>query len=157
MTDQPKPRQITDAKQALDFLLGGNARLTLKSTKTQARYTYRVSQTDFNPSFYYVSYLTGSDNENDYAYIGMVKNSPTKRGTYFELTAKSKLLLDSLPIKAFTFALNWINAGTIPETLEVWHEGRCCRCGRTLTVPESIASGWGPECAKRREGERAAA
>ena len=32
--------------------------------------------------------------------------------------------------------------------LEVWHEGRCGRCNRALTVPESIASGIGPECAK---------
>jgi hypothetical protein len=29
----------------------------------------------------------------------------------------------------------------------VWHEGRCGRCGRKLTVPESIESGFGPECA----------
>jgi hypothetical protein len=28
----------------------------------------------------------------------------------------------------------------------VHHEGRCGRCGRTLTVPESIESGFGPEC-----------
>jgi len=28
----------------------------------------------------------------------------------------------------------------------VFHEGACGRCGRTLTVPESIASGFGPEC-----------
>src|SRR5262249_13335004 len=26
------------------------------------------------------------------------------------------------------------------------HEGRCGRCGRRLTVPESIESGYGPEC-----------
>ena len=27
-----------------------------------------------------------------------------------------------------------------------WHEGRCGRCGRKLTVPESIEAGYGPEC-----------
>jgi hypothetical protein len=30
--------------------------------------------------------------------------------------------------------------------LEIWHEGRCGRCGRKLTVPESIHNGYGPEC-----------
>ena len=29
--------------------------------------------------------------------------------------------------------------------LEVWHEGRCGKCGRKLIVPESIARGIGPE------------
>lgn len=36
----------------------------------------------------------------------------------------------------------------LPEQIEVWHEGRCGRCGRRLTVPESIANGLGPECIK---------
>lgn len=31
--------------------------------------------------------------------------------------------------------------------LQVWHEGRCGRCGRKLTVPSSIETGLGPECA----------
>lgn len=38
----------------------------------------------------------------------------------------------------------------LPETVEVWHEGRCARCARRLTVPESIILGLGPECATRR-------
>jgi hypothetical protein len=33
--------------------------------------------------------------------------------------------------------------------VEFWHEGKCCRCGRKLTVPASIASGIGPECATK--------
>ena len=37
----------------------------------------------------------------------------------------------------------------LPEQLEFWHAGRCGRCGRRLTVPASIASGFGPECAGR--------
>lgn len=35
---------------------------------------------------------------------------------------------------------------------EVWHEGLCGRCGRRLTVPASIESGFGPECRAVREG-----
>jgi len=33
--------------------------------------------------------------------------------------------------------------------LEIWHEGRCGRCNRKLTVPASIALGIGPECGQR--------
>lgn len=32
--------------------------------------------------------------------------------------------------------------------LTIYHEGRCCKCGMPLTVPESIDSGIGPECKK---------
>jgi hypothetical protein len=33
--------------------------------------------------------------------------------------------------------------------MELWHEGRCGKCGRALTVPESIESGLGPVCESR--------
>lgn len=35
----------------------------------------------------------------------------------------------------------------LPEGYEIRHAGRCCRCGRTLTVPTSIDQGLGPYCA----------
>ena len=38
-------------------------------------------------------------------------------------------------------------AGSMPANVEINHEGRCGRCGRALTVPESVASGIGPESA----------
>lgn len=34
------------------------------------------------------------------------------------------------------------------DRVEVWHEGSCGRCGRKLTVPSSIETGLGPECAE---------
>lgn len=152
MTEQKIPGQLWDANAALEFMLGGNARFTLRSKKTQTRYTYRVRapKYDLSGSKYFVSYLTGSDNENDYAYIGKIEHNK------FRLTKASKLLLDSAPIKAITWTLEQLAKRTMPDQLEMWHEGHCGRCGRTLTVPESIASGFGPECMKRREGKHAA-
>lgn len=35
------------------------------------------------------------------------------------------------------------------ETLSIYHEGKCCKCGMPLTVPESIESGIGPECLRK--------
>lgn len=34
-------------------------------------------------------------------------------------------------------------------------EGRCCRCGRELTVPASIHAGMGPDCAQKYAWEKA--
>lgn len=148
--------QISEAISALRFLLAGNAYFTLKSLKTQTRYTYRVSIADCNeckkamhsctcavkkPWLYFVALLTGSDNNSDYSYLGVI------RGAGFALTKKSKMKIDSAPVVAFNYAYNNLKKAHIPALLEFWHEGRCGRCGRRLTVPESIAAGIGPECA----------
>jgi len=34
-----------------------------------------------------------------------------------------------------------------PPSVQFWHEGRCGRCGRLLSNPDSIQRGLGPECA----------
>jgi hypothetical protein len=49
-------------------------------------------------------------------------------------------------VKTFKTLLESIAKGALPSGWEFRHEGRCGRCGRTLTVPESIDSGFGPEC-----------
>lgn len=54
-------------------------------------------------------------------------------------------------VKARGFAWFWrtlTNGRDFPAGFEFWHEGRCARCSRRLTVPESISSGFGPECIK---------
>lgn len=154
MTNEMAGR-FADWAHAVQFMLAGNAYVTLKSLATGTRYTYRIAMADCMkcgkdkqcvcgaaPRFF-VSTLIGSDNEGDYAYIGMIGDKAQFRATKATGDrAKGK------PFLAFEYA--WKNVLTynrIPAQLEIWHEGRCGRCGRTLTVPESIAAGLGPECA----------
>jgi hypothetical protein len=37
----------------------------------------------------------------------------------------------------------------LPNIVEVHHNGHCARCGRMLTVPESLYTGFGPDCAQQ--------
>jgi hypothetical protein len=136
---------FTDATDAVRFVFGGNARVTLVSTKTGARYTYRVALAK-DGKLWFVSVLTGADNEGDYTYIGIVR--PAQPGV-MAMTKASKMTDDSLPVRGFRYLVATLAAGLMPLNMEVWHEGRCGRCGRALTVPTSIASGIGPECALR--------
>jgi hypothetical protein len=53
---------------------------------------------------------------------------------------------DAPSARAFDWTWRHIARGIMPDALEIWHEGRCGRCARRLTVPESIAQGFGPEC-----------
>lgn len=137
--------QFTVAASALTAIVAGNATVTLVSRKSGARFTYRIRAAKTG-EVHFVSLLTGSDNENDYSYIGIL----TPNG--FRSTAKSRISSETPSVKGFAWAVNTLTKGTMPETLEVWHSGKCCRCNRKLTTPESIARGLGPECWSKSGG-----
>lgn len=148
--------RFTDAQAAHAAILAGNATVTLVSKATGARFTYRVRKAERGDAFF-VSLLSGPNNDSDYAYMGLLsrdyygkKGHWGESGYQLRTTAKSRVQLSAPSAKAINYALGALyERGEIPGTLEIWHEGRCCRCGRTLTVPESLATGLGPECARK--------
>lgn len=146
---------FTSASSALHAMLAGKAKITLVSKASGARFTYRICRAERPDQHgiqpYFVSLLSGPDNDHDFVYIGMLRpDLATGRGFRFSLTAKSRVSADAPSVKAITWTVaSLYTTDRIPEKLEVWHEGCCCRCGRTLTVPESLATGLGPECAKK--------
>jgi hypothetical protein len=131
---------IRDAKT---FALAGNAIITLESLKTGAHFTYRIREKaeEGRPVIHFVSLLAGQDNENDYIYLGLLREGR------FCLTKASKAGMDAPSFKAFNYFWNSDHGDELPAQLVIRHEGRCGRCGRTLTVPESIDLGIGPDCA----------
>ena len=136
---------FTTPEAARAFMLGGNATVTLVSTKTGTRFTYKIRGND--EGVFFISLLNGPDNEKDYKYLG-------------RLDASGKLWIGRRVPKpgdigpgapaslAFAYAWGRVEAGIMRDSLEIWHEGRCGRCNRKLTVPASIQSGFGPECVK---------
>lgn len=152
--DAPAMRgQLIERSTARDFALAGNARFTIVSTATGVRFTYKVrAAKNDHPGTpvvrWFVSVLTGSDNEADYTYLGTVERLPTT--VVFRHGRKSPIGPAAPSAMAFKWAWNVLTRDGAPEALpdgfEIWHEGRCGRCARVLTVPSSIASGFGPEC-----------
>jgi len=145
-------RQLRTSAEAKNFMLAGKAIFTLVSKRTGTRYTYKVTHKDANGQYgesWMVSYLTGQDNEGDYTYLGQIHRDAVK-GFFFHATKASKHMVAALPFTGFNWAFERINAGIdVSEKMEVWHAGRCGRCGRLLTVPSSIEMGLGPECASK--------
>lgn len=162
-TENTMRGKIEDGAQARGLMLAGNAMITLASTSTGARFTYQIVRAkDARPARpingvvvddgpFFVRLLNGSNNEADFTYLGTIG----RYGVYRH-GRKSRVGEDAPSVRAFTWAWTRLNNETIPEGLEVWHEGRCCRCGRKLTVPGSIESGLGPECAQKSAALRAA-
>lgn len=145
------PHQITDPVRALEFALAGDARFTIVSVKTGTRYTFRISlprnketgAVDRAADIKFVGVLTGESNESNFSYMGFIGRDntfvPPRPG-------KSRISMDAPSAKAFAFFWSYLIRGQLHAGIELWHEGKCGRCGRTLTVPESIETGFGPEC-----------
>lgn len=131
------------------FALAGNARLTLVSQKTGTRFTFRIAEkgTKENPVFF-VALLNGPDNGGDFAYLGTIFPHKTPGAPHFYMHGKkSRVSREAPSTRAFAWAWAFLARGELPPDCEVWHEGRCGHCGRALTVPESLATGFGPVCA----------
>jgi len=141
--------QIATNKSTLDFILAGNATFTVRSTKSDTRYTYKVVNPKFDKAddkpatLWMVKVLCGSDNESDYMTLGKITHGE------FSTTQKSReagISMSTPSVIAFMWTLKNLVAGNTNFGVEIFHEGRCGRCGRKLTVPESIEANYGPEC-----------
>jgi hypothetical protein len=157
MTNKP----FANAADAFRFAMGGNATITLMSKATGNHFTFKIqaphhegnqgtnARRDVESDFRFVSLMNGPDNELSFAYFGYIR-----RGVFFHGGAKARVGVDAPSVKAFTWGWQKIVEGALqskpmPESLSVYHEGRCGVCNRKLTVPSSIESGIGPECAGR--------
>ena len=143
--------KITSASEAVTFLTAGNATVTLVSKTSGDHMTFKVTKPwnhetnkrDFDAGVFFVNQLTGDPNSDDYRnYVGFIKSGETR------LIAGRKGNPESKAFKGFDWAWSKLNAGKMPEQLEILHSGNCCRCGRKITRPDSLARGIGPECAK---------
>jgi uncharacterized protein (DUF736 family) len=159
---QPLQGQLAIPGLIRTYILGGNSKFTLRSKKSGERLTFRVKSApkdqsqnwtvnNQNHTTYFVSVLSGPDNSNDYLYIGLLKQHG--EGHFDFIHTRKSPAMDTKSFSTFKWFWNLLEQGChVSQQVEFWHEGSCCRCGRTLTVPESIADGIGPECRSKMGG-----
>jgi hypothetical protein len=131
------------------FVLGGKAIFTVSNDKGE-HFTYRVNskkdKKDETKRVYFVGLLTGPDNLRDYSYMGLLLQDEMRllitKGSKFQGCPKS--------VNVFRWTMSLILAERdFPEGYNCQHAGRCCRCAKTLTDPDSIEIGIGPDCRKK--------
>lgn len=137
--------RISDPAVIKRYATAGKAVFTLVSERTGTRFTYQIQvkkDSEGAPTdFFFVSVLTGPQNTSDYTYLGCV------RGGRYLADRKLRIGADAPSRRAFEWFWARLDRGADLAECECWHEGACGRCGRALTVPESIESGLGPVCA----------
>ncbi len=129
-----------------------NGRYTMKNRATGEHRTFMLKTQPEDAAFAagkrILSLLTGPDNESDYTGFAFVDED----GIH---VWKSKRSLDgSKSAWQYYAELLWsfgVDAGfsSFAGEYEFMMEGRCARCNRALTEPESIANGIGPICAEK--------
>jgi len=131
-----------------DFVLLGKVTLTIELPSGN-HYTYAINGKEANgehPPAWFVSLLTGPNNEHDFQYIGMLRPNNGE----VSLTRASKFNDDTLPVRLIRRVLYRVWRNELDEVRQhgynVHHSGKCGRCGRKLTTPESIERGIGPDC-----------
>ena len=123
---------------ALKFILGGKSFVTFLNTKTDNRFTFKVVKHKKDDIFF-VNVLTGPD---IYTFVGTVKDG------VFRYSKKSSISNEAQSVNVFKYVVNKLQSNNLPDFIEIYHDGRCGKCGRQLTVPVSIETGFGPECVK---------
>ena len=129
------------------FFFAGRSVLTFRNNETGTHMTVKVKQVrDKNdrkiklPIFFVFVSLLG-DSETGYRF----------GGTIFQESMSIKLGKDAQPgtqlHQVMGFLLKAIKEPAILQgKVSLLHEGRCCRCSLPLTHPESINTGFGPDC-----------
>lgn len=147
---------------AKDFVLAGYCVVTLEEIATGDRNTYFVSQVvdeekdddgkvvTIPREKFFVNLLVGSDNTRSFKYLGFVDK---RFGGYaFRTTAATTKNAGATAenINRFGDVLKWmVESTSAGHKVRIWHRGFCAKCGKDLTVPGSIATGFGPDCAKQ--------
>jgi len=151
---QAHPLEDTAVK---DFALAGKALFTLRNTTTGGRFTFKVvkakedKDSPLPVEVWFVKMLTGPDNNTHYEFVGTFQRRRASGQIYFRYSARSRISVNAPTVKAAEWFSKCLDYDRYPSMMEAWHEGRCGRCGRRLTVPESISTGMGPKCAMRAQ------
>ena len=131
-----------------EFVLSGKSLFTLFNKETGNYFTFKVTKIKEEKKssaadIWFVSYFSGTENDADssYTFFGTIFDNGV-----FRLSKKKDHLKDKQAVKVFTWF--WELKESLPDQVKVFHEGRCGRCGRPLTTPKSIMSGYGPSCYK---------
>lgn len=137
---------VIPVENVREYALAGNSTITVQSKSTEKHFTFKIRASKAKPGkpkVHFVSVLTGPNNKKDYTFFGTIFADGRI------VRSQESPITDTAPsVQAF----RWMwrsSAENLAKHSEVFHHGRCARCGRKITNPDSLKSGYGPECAEK--------
>lgn len=126
-----------------------NGIYTIKSAETGDHRTFKIStqgeKSAFAPGKRVVSLFTGTDNTSDDHYTGFAFIDD--HGILVWAKKLDDKIWATYADMLWTLALDGAFSRWADKGFVIMGEGRCLRCNRTLSTPESIKNGIGPVCA----------
>ncbi len=125
----------------IDLVLQGRALFTLESQKTKEHFTYKIIK---GKKWWFVYSFTGTNNnlKSHYEWIGYYGID-----TGFVYRQDCNLIITSDKVVCIMFFFR----NSECEFVNFYNEGRCMKCSRKLTTPDSINRHLGPECSKNQQ------
>lgn len=130
--------KFVDLRQAIEYILMGNALFTIHGKISGEHITYRVERKPGTP-YHIISYKT----KWEYDHVGSI----TDESIFCAYTpTKEKTTAFQFLKTLFELVENGVHD---IDYIEIFHHAHCGVCGRKLTHPKSIQLGIGPCCAKK--------
>lgn len=114
------------------------APFTIRSKKTGKDYTFKVSQALFNNNNYL--HLKVETQYLIFKYMGWYKDGKV---------INKKVEVDTPASQAISWFMKMLLANkldVLDSNVDIFHLGKCLKCGKTLTDANSIEVGFGPVC-----------
>lgn len=141
-----------DNTEALRFMLAGMSEFILISGKTGTRFIYKLDKREStkykNGEKQYIYWLNTGEKNGTMTYAGVLFFDSNDSQFKFGKGARGNLTIGDIRVKSLLYVLNAFHKGKTNINVTVMHTGKCGKCGKRLTDPESIALGLGPKCAK---------
>ena len=132
-----------------EFFFAGRAVWTVANKQTGKHFTFKL-RIKSDPQYGKTMYISERI-DSGWGYVGILRKED-----WTVVLTKASVRRDHRlsPTDTVVKAINWFffmlkNEREWPEYIEIKHEGKCGRCGRALTHPDSLKTGIGPDCAGR--------
>lgn len=138
---------IDNLHNLTNYIFAGGAVITLHNEDTDRRFTFKISRGKKNKELFYVYVLTQPDNVNNkhYKFLG---GYSVAQG--YKHSTKSTISNEALSVKTIAWFFRKIQTKELflPQysKVKVYHIGVCGRCGRAITTPDSLKTGYGSTC-----------
>lgn len=123
-------------KDALNYILSGKATVGIHSGKTGNTYWYYVHKKG--------NYWKVWKN-NSHQVIATIRKNASER---YEVLGEGSVYPTQMQ-EVLCYVVYHLENNNLDSRVTILHSGRCGRCKRELTDPESLATGIGPECRKK--------